>query len=158
MPMPVFAEKADFFQEEDITEASAKAELETLITTAPTPAPTTSPARSRSRAIRNGGYVALPQSDDDEEVDIPGVPTITEQTWTNINAEQLQQMQLNPMMLESGSGLRTGRFSRRTRTMLFLCVPVALVAFHLITHHLGFIPGAHMWAEPSETPLGGPSL
>lgn len=121
--------------------------------------------------VTSGEYRAVSQHDDDEEdrVDdepIPGVPTISEEQWSTIRTSPSEHgtgpialpLDLNMHQLQHHRLL-----TRRVRALLFLSVPVALVAFHLITHQMGiFRPenSAGFWADqPMEaTPIGGPSL
>jgi hypothetical protein len=116
------------------------------------------------RGSGNGGYSAVPQSE--VEGEIPGVPTISERDWTTISAAPTSSgYSTQPIMLvssSSGAPHRPSFITRRVRTLLFLSVPIALVAFHLISHHIGLfrvprVDGAEMWTEAS-TPLSGPVI
>jgi len=108
----------------------------------------------------NGGYSPVPQS----EAEILGVPTISERDWTTISAASPSNgYSAQPIFLVSPSPSGTSpSIRRRVRTLLFLSVPIALVAFHLISHHIGLfyvsgMDGAEMWTEvPS--PLSGPVI
>jgi hypothetical protein len=112
----------------------------------------------------NGGYSAVPQSE--VETSIPGVPTISERDWTTISAASTSNgYSTQTIMLvssSSGASHRPSFITRRVRTLLFLSVPIALVAFHLISHHIGLfrvsgMDGAGMWTE-EPSPLSGPVI
>jgi len=155
-------EKADYFDEEeeegeDIVEAHHSSVTNTI------------PRNTVTSPARHGEYVALVQ--DDSEVDqttIPGVPTISEEQWTAIRSSSSSTT--GPIALPTSATLAGTHqhnhwlLTRKVRTLLFLSVPVALVAFHLITHQMGLFPGsgldnAGLWADESgATPIGGPSL
>lgn len=143
---PSLLEKADYFSdEEDVTEGR-------YVSVHPR---------------TNGGYQALPQSDADGiDGAIPGVPVISERDWTTLSAAPVTSGYTTQpiMLLPSGAGgsHRPSFLTRRVRTLLFLSVPIAVVAFHLISHHMGLLPvvgmdGAEVWTE-EPTPISGPVL
>ena len=112
--------------------------------------------------MTSGDYHALRQSEDDEILPlIPGVPTISEEQWSTIRASS-SETGTGPIALPMDGHQPTRLITRRVRTLLFLSVPVAIVAFHLITHQMGIFrvdtPG--FWPDESmeATPIGGPSL
>lgn len=114
--------------------------------------------------MTNGDYQILSQDDEEAEVvePIPGVPTISEEQWCSIRTSS-SETGTGPIALPINGHVHSRLLTRRVRTLLFLSVPVALVAFHLITHQMGMFRGdsvAGFWSEESmePTPIGGPSL
>lgn len=119
----------------------------------------------RSDEGRNG-YTMIPQMEE-VEGEIPGVPTISERNWTTISAASASSgYATQPIMLPSSAlesyHSRPSYLTRRARTLLFLSVPLALIAFHLISHHIGLFPGSghgmdemEPWME-QPTPVGMP--
>lgn len=165
MPSPqALMEKADYFDEEEEEGEDIVEARHSSIANAVPHITVTSPAR-------HGEYVTLAQDDDEVEQTIPGVPTISEEQWTAIRSSSFSAT--GPMALPTSTTLAGMHqhnhrlLTRKVRTLLFLSVPVALVAFHLITHQMGLFPGsggsgldnAGLWADESGvTPIGGPSL
>jgi hypothetical protein len=155
-------EKADCFDEE---EGEGEDIVDSSIANA-------GPRITMTNPVRHGEYAALAQDDDDDEqTTIPGVPTISEEQWMAIRSSPFSAT--GPIALPTSTTLAGTRqhshrlLTRKVRTLLFLSVPVALVAFHLITHQMGLFPGfggggldnAGLWADESgATPIGGPSL
>jgi hypothetical protein len=166
MPSPqALMEKADYFDDENEEEEDiAEARHSSIVNSIPR-ITVTSPAR-------HGEYVALTQ--DDEEVEpmtIPGVPTISEEQWTVIRSSSSAAGPINFSTSTTLAGTHTHNhrlLTRKVRALLFLSVPVALVAFHLITHQMGLFPGSgdsafddgrRMWSDESgATPLAGLGL
>jgi len=150
-PMPsaqALLEKAEYFDdEEDIADEAKRNNIPRIVVT-------------------SGDYHAIRQSEDaDDEIlpVIPGVPTISEEQWSNIRASS-NEIGTGPIALPMDGHHQPSRLiTRRVRTLLFLSVPVAIVAFHLITHQMGLfrVDAPGFWPDESmeaATPIGGPSL
>jgi len=154
MPAPqALIEKARYLDEEEEEEEEAGEDIVE--------------AHNKANAVlRNGGYVALAQTDNAADLGtIPGVPTISEEQWTAIRSSSTTG---SVVSFASAAFAATHQhnhhrfLTRKVRTLLFLSVPVALAAFHLITHQMGLFPGSEasgLWSEePGVAPISNPSL